>query len=210
MNKNGSLIFNIVIAVAVVVLYILHFSSTKLKPKSTDAASAVVAQPKDIKASKIVFVNADTLLTKYIAIQDLKKETEAKQNRLSAEYQTKGQALQRDYAELQQRAGQGLLTSDQAKVEESKLMKRKQELEALEHQLSELADEVQHKNSGSQAKINQYLKEYNKNGTYNYILSFSLNGGNVLLGADSLDVTNEILTGLNEQYKANAAAPKKQ
>ena len=203
MNKSGSIIFNLILALAVIVLYLLHFSGAKGSHKVDSAvASAVVAAPKDIKASRIVYVNADTLMSKYLAIQDLKREAEARQTRLSADYQSKEQSLQHDYAELQQRASQGQLSSDQAKVEEGKMIKRKQELDGMEHQLAELQAEVQRKNLGIQEKMNKFLKEYNKNGTYQFILSYSVNGGNVLLGADSLDITKEIVSGLNEQYKA--------
>ena len=83
------------------------------------------------------------------------------------------------------------------------MIKRKQELDGMEHQLAELQAEVQRKNLGIQEKMNKFLKEYNKNGTYQFILSYSVNGGNVLLGADSLDITKEIVSGLNEQYKAD-------
>jgi len=56
--KNASLILNIVLAIAVAVLYYLHF-----KGNSTDATPTAV--PTESKGKAIVYVNVDSLLTKY-------------------------------------------------------------------------------------------------------------------------------------------------
>ena len=212
--NNDSKIFKVVISIAVVGLYVWQIflcngncksdKSCKKSTKDTNTTAMVIpVQAKDLKASRIVFVNSDTLLRNYESVKDLKKEAEYKQSKLEGTYKDKAQKLQRDYAELQQKASQGALSSDQAKVAEADIMKRKQELDGMEKQLSELAEEMQHKTFGIQEKINKFLKEYNKNGYYQYILSYSSNGGSVLLGGDSLDITQEVLNGLNAQYRMN-------
>jgi outer membrane protein len=206
--RNASFVLNIVLAVAIAYLYFLHFSG---KPDVNSPVAGTITgapefhsklQPNSIRPSKIVFVNSDTLLGKYEYVKDLRKEAESKQYQLENAYKAKGMKLQQDYADLQQKAGQGKITSDQAKAEEEGLMKRKAELDAMEKQLGDLAEDAQKKNVILQNKISQYLKDYNKKGQYNYILSYSSLGGSVLLGSDSLDITYEILNALNEQYKA--------
>ncbi len=193
---------------AVAFLYYLHFtakSDAKVQVASGSSESAVISDPVQIhnlRSSKIVFVNSDTLLGKYEYVKDLRKEAESKQFQLESAYKAKGMKLQQDYADLQQKAGQGKISSDQAKEEEAGLMKRKAEMDGMEKQLGELQEDAQKKNIILQNKISEYLKDYNKSGHYNYILSYSSLGGSVLLGSDSLDITYDILNALNAQYKA--------
>lgn len=192
---------------AVALLYYLHFtvkSDAKAQISAGSSVSTAVNEPVQIhnlRSSKIVFVNSDTLLGKYEYVKDLRKEAESKQFQLESAYKAKGMKLQQDYADLQQKAGQGKISSDQAKEEEAGLMKRKAELDGMEKQLGDLQEDAQKKNVILQNKISQYLKDYNKSGHYNYILSYSSLGGSVLLGSDSLDITYDILNALNAQYK---------
>lgn len=206
---------NVVLAMAVAYLYYAHFSGNKngtatgSTVESTDQPVAhIPVQPKDIKASKIVYVNADTLFSRYDLVKDLRKEAESKQNYLESIYKGKAQKLQEDYTALQQKASNGSLSSDQAKLAEEDLMKRKADLDGMEKQLSDLASETQQKNLVLQDKVNKFLREYNKNGNYNYILAYTNSGGSVLFGSDSLDITREVVDGLNAQYKAEKGKKK--
>lgn len=213
--KNFSIILNFILTAAVGYLYYQHFSGNKNGDSngsaSTSADTAAVhipVQAKDIKASKIVYVNADTLFSKYEYVKDLRKEAEGKQARLENAYKDKMQKLQLDYTELQQKASSGALSSDQAKSAEEDMMKRKAELDGMEKQLGDLANETAEKNLLLQDKVNKFLKEYNRNGNYNFILAFTNAGGSVLFGNDSLDITREVLDGLNLQYKAEKVKKK--
>ena len=70
--------------------------------------------------------------------------------------------------------------------------------------------QIQKSNEEVRKTVIDYVKEYNKNGEYNYILTYTAGpGGVVILANDSLDITNEIITGLNAQYKANKDKKKK-
>jgi outer membrane protein len=65
--------------------------------------------------------------------------------------------------------------------------------------------ELQEENVVSQNKvidyIMDYLEEYNSDGKYRYILSFSFGGG-ILYASDSHDITAEVLRGINEKYES--------
>lgn len=206
--KYISSILNIILALAVAFLYYLHFwkSSNQVDVEVNNASNTIAPiLPKEIKASKIVYVNADTLFDKYEYVKDLRKEMEGKQARLESSYKQKAQKLQEDYAGLQQRASNGTLSTDQAKVAEEDLMKRKADLDAMESQLRVLAEESQQKNLALQEKVNKFLKDYNKDGNYDYVLAFTNAGGSILLGNDNLNITKEVLDGLNVQYESEKA-----
>lgn len=208
MNKNFSLILNIVLLIAVIVLYYLHFSScnnacaiTAATSDSTVAAKPIVMTPKEIKASKIVYINSDVLNEKYDFVKDLVASAQAKQQRMESVYQRKGQEFQQKYADFQQKASSGLLSENQTKSAQEELAKGKEELDNMEAQLQELQNEFQKSNDEVRKTVVDYVKEYNKTGQYNYILTYTDGpGGVVLLANDSLDITNDIIEGLNAQY----------
>jgi outer membrane protein len=210
MNKNFSLILNIVLVIAVIVLYYLHFSGchstcamTTTTSDSTVAAKPIVMTPKEIKASKIVYINSDVLNEKYDFVKDLVASAQAKQQRMESIYQKKGQEFQQKYADFQQKASSGLLSENQTKSAQEELAKGKEELDNMEAQLQELQNEFQKSNDEVRKTVVDYVKEYNKTGQYNYILTYTDGpGGVVLLANDSLDITNDIIDGLNAQYHA--------
>ncbi|MES2591993.1 MAG: OmpH family outer membrane protein [Bacteroidota bacterium] len=215
MNAKTSILINAVLFVAVAVLYYLHFSCAPStcaagENDSTSISKPIVMSPKEIKASKIVYVNSDILNKDYDFVKDLTSAAMAKQQRLQGAYETKAQKFQADYAELQQKASQGLLSENQSNAAQADLVKRKEELDKMEMQLQSMMDEVQKSNEEVRQTVVNYVKEYNKNGQYNYILTYTDGpGGVVLLANDSLDITKEILDGLNAQYKATKDSSKK-
>ena len=208
MNKNFSLILNVVLAIAVAVLYYLHFSSPKgaeVVAESNDSTStkpATVLAPKEIKESKIVYVNLDVLNEKYEYIQEVSASAKAEQRSLESQYQSKAQKLQDDYVAYQTKAQQGLLSENQARTEEEALMKRKEELDQLELKNQALMERIQEKTDDMNENLKAYIKEYNKNSGYHYVLGYSNSPlSQLLLADDSLDITQEILEGLNTQYR---------
>lgn len=204
--KNLSLGLSVILVIAVIYLYYLHFKSPvavdafTVKAESESPASKIPVQPSEIKPSKIVYINADTLFEKYQYVKEIKKETNAKQSRMESVYKEKAQLLQQDYMEYQQKASQGMISQDQAKTTEEDLSKRKTELDKMEEQINLLMDETQKKNQEIQKEINDFLKEYNKTGEYNYILAYTTIGGSILYASENLDITKDVVTGLNERY----------
>jgi outer membrane protein len=216
MNKNLSIGLNIVLFAAVAVLYYLHFTQSNSSAAentindSLTSSKPIVLAPKDIKASKTVYVNLDVLNEKYQFIQDLSASAQAEQRALESKYQTKGQKLQEDYTAFQQKAQQGLLSDNQISTEQEAFAKRKEELDLLEQQSQSLVDKIQQRNEEANANLRKYIKEYNKNSHYNYVFAYSSSPlSQVLLADDSLDITNEILEGLNNQYKTLKTSEKK-
>jgi outer membrane protein len=211
MNKNNlSVALNIILAVAVAILYYLHFSRGTTCPDMRLAASdssvvskPMVMLPKEIKASKIVYVNTDVINEKYDYVKDLSAVIKANQQAFDNAYKKKAAALQNRYQEIQQKASQGLLSDNQTRDAQEELAKGKQELDQLEGNQQQLMDQMQKDNEKVLNTVMDYIKEYNKSSHYNYILTYSRTAMSPIMDAnDSLDITAEIIEGLNAQYKA--------
>ncbi len=196
--KNISLIVNIVLAVGLGILFVLYFSlRSKVKDLDNQPSVSSIAG-----AGRIVYINTDTLYLKYDKYVDTKAQIEEKQKRMSAELDSKKGAYERGVRDYQEKMQKGLLLRSEAEKIEQQLGGEQQNLYKLgENMQAQLAEESQVLNRQLYSNIVSYLKDYNKNGKYQFILSHAF-GGNLLYVNDSLDITKEVVKGLNERYSS--------
>lgn len=198
--KNASLALNIILAIAVAVLYYLHFKDRQ----STEAATAA---PTEAKGKDIVYVNVDSLLTKYDFFKDTQKVLESKRFQLENDLATRGRNLQNKAAFFQQRAA--TMTLEQGRATEAALQKEQQDLlQYRERAAQGLAVEEQKKNEELYNKIYEHLKKYNAQNKYEFVLGYT-KGGGILFADGSNDATKKVLDGLNKEYKEKQATPAK-
>ena len=191
--KNASLILNVILTIAVAVLYYLHFKDRQ------PVAAPVVAKPAEAKGREIVYVNVDSLLTKYTYFKDTQKVLESKRFQLENDLATKGRNLQNKVAFFQQRAA--TMTQEQGRATEASLQKEQQDILAYRERAAQnLANEEQAKNK----QIYDYLKKINAQNKYEFVLGYT-RGGGILFADPSADQTKTILNGLNKEYQDKQA-----
>lgn len=205
--KKTNLIINVVLLVAVAVLYVLHFTSSKNETAVADAGPALSDSSQH--SGVIAYVDIDTLLNKYDLFFDMKKQFGEKQKRLEADMAGKSKAYEKSVIDFQDKVQKGLLTRSQAEQVQQQLMGEQQNLLQYRDKLTmQLGEEEQVMNRQLINEIEVYLKEFNKDGRYQYILSNTY-GGNLLYKPEGLNITEQVLKGLNESYVAKRAAEKK-
>lgn len=192
--KNASLILNVVLTIAVAVLYYLHF-----KDHQPEAVSAVKTST-EAKGKSIVYVNVDSLLTKYDYFKDTQKVLESKRFQLENDLAAKGRNLQNKVTFFQQRAA--TMTQEQGRATEASLQKEQQDILAYRERAAQsLAAEEQTKNKQLYDQIYDYLKKENAQNKYEFVLGYT-KGGGILFADQSGDQTSRILAGLNKEYQA--------
>lgn len=199
--KNLSVVLNVVLLIAVGVLYFLHFS--KSETVSVDGSDGAV---RTVSGSSlpIAYVNSDSLLSKYEYFKDKAEELEAKRAKLEAEFNNRAQGLQGEITTLQRTAQN--MTMAQAKAAEENLMKKQQNLMQYQQSLQqELIREETKVNNELYDKVSNYLQNFGKENDYQLVLTYT-KGSGVLYADDSLNITNQVIKGLNEEYKNPTAA----
>ena len=162
--------------------------------KKTDSTTAAVSP-----TEKIVYVNSDSLLTKYDYFKDLKVKFEGKSKNAQADMQAKGQAFQREVTQYQQSAQ--TLSADQRKATEERLARKQQELQTYQQNAGgALQNEQAVENEKLYDKVAAYLKIYAKEKGYKMVLTYSKGNSAILFADESLDVTSEVIKGLNADY----------
>lgn len=148
-------------------------------------------------AEAIVFINSDSLLIEYDYFNTSKKILEKKQDSIDDVLSSQAKVLEKDVMNYQNRAAG--MTPDQRAGEEEKLMARQQGLMEMKQQLlEELQDSESAMNDSIHDNLHRFLKEYNKDKNYLYILGYQ-RGSGILLAHDSLDITKDVLDGLNKK-----------
>lgn len=152
------------------------------------------------KNLKIAFVDIDSLLSKYEFSITLNKEMLRKEENMRMTLSEKAKTLQADYDDFQRKLQNNVYaTRERAEEEQARILKQKETLEKLEQRLiSELSAESQKNNITLHDSINSFLKSYNSEKKYDLILSRV--GDNLLFANEALDITEEVINGLNARY----------
>jgi outer membrane protein len=188
--KNISIALNIILLIAVVILYILHFSDSKGSSGSKSKA--------DFNGSlNVAYVNSDTIFRKFSLYDEMKKTFEEKRSRMENDYATKARSLEGEITSFQKSAQ--MMSPGEIKAREENLMMKRQNLMQYQEQLSQqlMQDEMQ-LNDSLYNKITSYIKTYSKKNNYDMIFGYS-KGAGILYAHDSLEITKEVLSGLNSQ-----------
>lgn len=153
-----------------------------------------------VKGIKIAFVDIDSLLNNYEFSITINKEMLRKEENMRMTLSEKAKALQADYDDFQRKLQNNVYaTRERAEEEQARILKKKESLEKTEQRLiSELSAESQKNNVTLHDSINSFLKVYNAEKNYDLILSRV--GDNLLFANEALDITQEVIDGLNSRY----------
>lgn len=194
--KNASLILNVVLLVAVVILYILHFSSGSSPASNSGTGNAT---PSDLR---IAYINQDTVLKYYDFVKVNADKLEAKQKSFADQLNARQTSLQREVQAYQQ--GAANLTIGQARAVEEDLQKKGQNFQLYQQSLQQqMAEEMGKVNEQLYSKITDYLKTYSKERGIAVIIKYDRES-DLLFGGDSLDISKDVIKGLNEAWKAES------
>ena len=168
---------------------------------NASTTSAPVAGATGSSNMKIAFVEIDSLLTKYNFWNDLSEQILKKEENIRTTLNEKGKKLEAEAREFERKIqNNGFTSRERAEQEQARLMKQQQELQELQQKLAnDLAAENQKNSLELRDSINSFLNEYNKSKGYDLIISNTA-FDNLLYGNPALNITNEIVEGLNARY----------
>jgi outer membrane protein len=185
--KNISLIFNIVLSIAVIVLFVLHFSGKKEKK----AGTAKGADSTQIGPPTIVFLDLDSLSMEYRFIKDVSAQSEL--------------LFKEDIEKVGSLENQLKVKYNQMK--DPSLTQRG--AEKLQQEIANLGAEVQEKMAMQQQGIMVQLADTILN-AYNHfaaetkadvIYGYHSTQDNVMIKNSNLVITKQVIDFLNARYK---------
>ena len=202
--KNTPLILSIIALVAAILVGILQLTSGKGK------AAVVSAEGTESVAAKgaVVYFNLDRVLNEYDMANDLSSVVETKVQSIQQEITRRGNNLQKKANDFQEKIDKGLITRSVAEVQAQKLQQEQNDFNTYAAQKQqEIAEEQQVMMNQIGDAIKKFIDKFNEEKQFALILSCQ---GDVLpapvvTGDASLDITDAVIAGLNEEYVKNKA-----
>lgn len=148
----------------------------------------------------VAIVDIDTLASQYEYCKAGQKQLEAKEKAYRQQLNTKGQALQNALADFQQKLQNGSYTSQQqAEQAQAALQKQQQALQTYQDKAeADMNKATADYQQVLRDSLNSFIKDYNADGRFSVILSKS--GDNVLYASPAVDITADVVAGLNQRY----------
>ena len=191
-------LMGVIVAFAATALFTQCSSEKKECP--TAAAPAVCENVTAVSGIKIAYVDIDSLFTNYKLSVTMNKEMLRKEENMRMTLTEKAKAIQADYEDFQRKLENNVYSSRQrAEEEQNRILRSQEDYARYEQRLvNELTAETQKNNSILRDSINSFLKEYNSVKGYDLIISRV--GDNLLYANSALDMTQEVIDGLNSRY----------
>lgn len=204
--KRNKLVLGLLSVCAVAFCFACAKSGQSAENKANNNAN--IAQSTS-NSSKIAYVEVDTVFKHYDMALELGKTFESKSKQLDAELNSKSKTFQGGVLDFQNKVQKGLVTTANAQEIQKQLQAQEQGLYQLREQYqSQLAEEGQVNQRQILHSIMDYLKEYNKTKGFHYILANSF-PSSILYADSTLNITKEVIDGLNAKYKVTKPSAKK-
>ena len=190
------IIISVVALMAVILLFVDRFSG---ESKKTNSNETTVSNTDGIT---VAYVKFDTLLDAYRYYNEKKTEFMQEQQMKEINLDSRYKALQRKAYEIQRKVEGRMMTPTKAQkkqeelaLEQQRIMQDKQmyEIEIMESKQEMMLEMLD--------SVKNYLKIYNTTHNFSIIFATDTIGSAIMLAQDKMDITNDIIIGLNNRYK---------
>ncbi|MEO6490888.1 MAG: OmpH family outer membrane protein [Ferruginibacter sp.] len=202
MKNNLSLMLNVVLLLAVGILYYLHFSekapvTKKVKMISTSTA----ANP--VNSTSIAYVELDSLYENITYIKTKRKELEAEQKAIENEWENSYKGLEAKKNNFLKKGS--AITQDMAQQFQGELLQEQQQVDEKKQASAQRLNEKNYKFMDDiQKKLKDFLTDYNSERNYKYIFTTGTGLDYMVYKDSTLNITNDVISGMNEKMGSTA------
>ena len=199
----------LLIAVAVLALGMTACNNTNNTANNNEEAAATTT-------GKIAYFFVDQVVAEYAFAIDQNAEFQAEYAKATKQLQANEAAIEKDYnklqkkvMELQEKINKGLILTSTAQAEMQKLQTEEAQIQerVAKHQQNaqQVANELGEKemviNNQIVNNVYEYVAKLNADLRYDIVLSSTTTGGPIINANPALNITAEIVAGLNAAYK---------
>lgn len=166
---------------------------------NTNKTTSTTSEKVEPQAGSIVYFQLDSVVKHYDMFNDLSSELDVKADKIQKDLQGRQRRLQNDAQDFQNKIDKGLLTRAEAEEKQQVLVNRQNDLQNyIAEKQQEMAEEQAVLYNKVMDAITNYLKALNEEKQYSAIIANS-----VLVGDPNLDITEQLIEGLNNEYIKN-------
>ena len=194
------------------VVALMAFAVSCNQNQAAAPAAAAASEDSTAVAGSIVFFNMDKVMEGYDMANDLNSVFETKTSGIQAEIDRRGKKLEKDMTDFQNKVDKGLLTTSVAQAQYQKIQQQQQDYQQyVVRKQQEMGEEQQVMMNQIANAISEFVQEYNAEHQYALILATAgpILSTPVVTGDPKLDITQDLLAGLNAAYIKTKEATKK-
>ena len=196
--KNISLILNAILFILVGILFYLHFNGKKSAAPVT--VKTLDGKTQTVQGQVIAYFDIDSFQNNYTYYKQKKQEKENKQNAIESEMARDEKKIQTMIEGYQKKAE--TMTEEEYYIAQQKLgMEQQKAQEKVQNSTDALMKMTEKFNLELMESITVYLKEYNADNRYTYILPYTKSNPNLLYVDERYDITKDIIEGMNAKLK---------
>lgn len=182
--------------------------SCKQEGQSSGAdAAAESAAEVSITDLKIAYVLTDSVISKFDFYKEKSEEITEKGRRFESELGSRARGFEQEVANFEQTAGSMTINQQRAKQEE--LMRKERNLMTYRDNLmQELSADEAKLYSDVYDMVQEFMTEYAQDKDLELILSYT-RGGAIWYSKKALDVTDDVIAGINKKYAEKKTSDKK-
>ena len=167
----------------------------------------VVRDTAALKEARIAYVHSDSIQEGFELVKERESAFQSEGRRLEGVLADKMNKAKARYNEL--------MSKDQTYSTQTQMAADENELKGLSAEIQEMQANSQDRLDRMQVEMMKeitdelvaYLKEYNKTAGFDYIFSIQ-SGGQIWVGNEGLNITSDVVSGLNARHRASKAAKK--
>ncbi len=185
----------------------MAFTSCDQKGTS-DSSVGTASNDSEVSISdlKVAYVLTDSLIAKYDYFKEKSGEITEKGKKFEGELGSRARGFEQEVSNFEQTANS--MTPNQARAKQEELVKKERNLMTYRDNLmQELSADESKLYSDVYDQIQDYMSEYAQENDLELILSYT-RGGAVWYSKKALDVTDEVLAGLNKKYSGSKTESK--
>ena len=196
--KNGLLVLNVLLLILVGILFFLHFNSKKapaLNPSTSKITTSNTSTP-----LRIAYFEMDSIENSFAMVKDVKNELGKKEDAVNSELSKLEKTYRNKVAQYQSQ-GQ-TMTQVQSEMAQKDVLQMQQTLQSRKQALDqEYQDYYMRKMKDVKTKIEEFLKQYNAQKGFSYILAYD--PGLFYYRDTAYNITADVIKGLNKGYTKN-------
>ena len=196
--KNLLLVINVLLVVAVSWLYFDFYG----KQSEKKVVQTVVNNTKSTAGNApIAYVELDSLNEKITYIKEKRRALEAEQKVIESEWQRSMRSLEAQRDNFVKRGD--AITQAEAEKFQGQLIEQQQKIEATKQNAAQRLSEKSYVFMDDiQTKLKTFLKEYNKDQRYMYILTSGTGLDYMIYRDSTLNITDDVIKGMNEKMSS--------
>ncbi len=206
MKNSTPYIVSGVLAVALIILYILHFTADNSSGNATGKDLSLLLNDSSITLP-IAYVNVDSLLMNYNFAKDLNESLLRKEESTRATLNQRQNQINSAAQEFERKLrNNAFLSQERAQQEQERIIQMNQEYQQLADRLSQdFMIEQQKLNLQMEDTIKVRMIEFNRDRNYEIIFS-NISTSTLIYAKDKYDITEDVVLFLNSKYGPATAA----